>query len=161
MRSPVRLRVIILDDEPLIRRLLFTVLDRRGSEVFTFADPGDCPLHGVLECPCPAGARCADVILSDVQMGEIDGIDFVRDLTHKGCRQPHFELMSARWHTAAITRAERLKCPLLAKPVATANVIRWLEQIELSISPDRTPVEWHQLGQAVGAQQSANREMVL
>jgi CheY-like chemotaxis protein len=149
--SRVRPRAVIVDDDPLVRRFLRTILDRRGYEVLTFADPVDCPLHLVPRCPCPAGTRCTDVILSDVQMREIDGINFVETLTHKGCRQPHFALMSATWSTANITRAGRLRCPLFAKPFETASVFRWLEEVEQSISTDRTLLEWHQLAQAAEA----------
>jgi len=35
----MRLRAVIFDDEPLMRQLLWSLLDRRGYEVFTFPDP--------------------------------------------------------------------------------------------------------------------------
>ena len=63
-------------------------------EVITFPEPGVCPLHVSLRCPCADGTSCSDLIVSDVNMLGQNGIDFVEQLINKGCRQRHFALMS-------------------------------------------------------------------
>lgn len=77
----------------------------RGFEVFTFAEPSLCPLHVVQECPCPVNSRCTHLILSDVNMSETNGIDFVERLIQKGCRQPLFALMAGTFTEADRARA--------------------------------------------------------
>ena len=79
----MRIRAVILDDEPVIRRMLWTLCDERGYEVFTFRDPCVCPLHTIRKCPCPDGTICADIIISDVTMLNVSGLDFIEDLLNK------------------------------------------------------------------------------
>ena len=50
----MRLRAVVLDEDPLVRQLLYAVLDTRGYEVFTFPHPGVCPIHMADRCLCPS-----------------------------------------------------------------------------------------------------------
>ena len=90
----MRRRVVIFDDEPLIRRALWTFFDQRNYEVLSFPEPGVCPLSRHQQCPCPEGTFCSDLVISDVNMFGKNGIDYLEELMQKGCRQRHFALMS-------------------------------------------------------------------
>lgn len=138
----MRLRGLIFEDEALLRQLLWTILDRRGYEVFTYPDPGLCPLKSAAGCPCPVGTICADVIVSDVQMAGTTGLDFVQQLLEKNCRRPQIALMSGSWTDAEIKRAERLGCKVFQKPFHMAEMIAWLEQAEQNIPPERHLFDW-------------------
>jgi len=138
----VKLRALIFADQSEMCELLGSVLARRGYEVFTYPEPGLCPLKARPQCRCPADTVCADVILSDVQMPGGNGIDFVQTLLEKGCHQPHIALMSGSWSQSDIKRAARLGCKLFKKPFHLAEVNEWLDQIETSISPARRLFDW-------------------
>jgi len=101
---------VIFDDEGLFRRVLWIFFDERGYEVFTFPYPDLCPLHLALECPCPLGTSCSDIIISDVNMLGNNGIDFIEKLIKKGCKQRHFALMSGDFTNGDRDRAARLGC---------------------------------------------------
>jgi DNA-binding response OmpR family regulator len=142
----MRLRVVIFDDEPAIRELLRTVCERRGYEVFTFRNPGLCPLHVMERCPCGPGAFCADLLLCDLHMPEVAGLDFVEGLRAKGCAGPQIALMSGAWSPAAHARAVRLGCRLFEKPFEIPELLAWLHLAEVQVAPRRALLDWRELG---------------
>lgn len=141
--SNIRHRAVILDDNSTIRKVLWNLFDGRGYEVYTFPDPGLCPLHEVRECPCPPASSCADVIVSDLNMVNGNGIDFLEQLVQKGCKQRHFALMSGDFSDADLARASRLGCTLFKKPLDMALLMAWVEEVERSIPSGRTLFNWH------------------
>jgi CheY-like chemotaxis protein len=64
-------RVLVVDDDPLIRDVLRTILDLEGVAVTTAADGGEA--LGVL-----AGDPLPDVLVLDVMMPGIDGLEVCR-----------------------------------------------------------------------------------
>ncbi len=142
----MRLRALIFEDEAAIRQLLWFVCDRRGYEVFTFPDPGMCPLHVIDRCPCPAGTSCADIIISDINMLEVNGLDFVEALATKGCALPHFALVSGAWTDEDRARASRLGCTLFVKPFSFVELTTWLEHVERRVAPTRRLLDWDAQG---------------
>jgi CheY-like chemotaxis protein len=142
--STKRYRAVILDDNSMIRKVLWSFLDRLGYEVFTFPDPGLCPLHVLGKCACPASTTCADVIVSDLNMVDGNGIDFLEQLVQKGCQRPQFALMSGDFSDEDLSRASRLGCALFKKPLDLAQFAKWLEEVERSIPSKRTLYNWYQ-----------------
>jgi CheY-like chemotaxis protein len=138
----MRRRVVILDDNALIRQLLWKLFDERGYEVFTFPNPDMCPLHVVRECPCPADTSCADLIISDVNMLQGNGIDFLEQLLQKGCKQRHFALISAGFSQADLDRAAKLGCALFDKPLDFEKLMKWVQKVERSIPSTRVLFNW-------------------
>jgi len=138
----MRFRAIIFDDSSLIRFSLWSIFDGRGYEVFTFPDPGLCPLHTSEKCPCPPETKCADVIISDVKMSGINGLDFVEQLIQKGCKRPPIALMSANFSESDRARAAILGCALFTKPFESAEIVGWIEEVERSISSERALFDW-------------------
>ena len=142
----MRLRAVIFEDEPGIREFLWRLCDRRGYEVLTFPDPGLCPLHVMDRCPCPPGTVCADLLLSDLQMPEVAGLDFVEGLLAKGCVAPHLGLMSGAWSPAAHARAVRLGCRLFQRPFDMAELLAWFDTVEAQVDFTRALLEWRGQG---------------
>ncbi|MFH0909403.1 MAG: response regulator [bacterium] len=141
----MRPRVLIFDDDPLIRQMLWAVCDRRGYEVFTFPDPGLCPLDAKGQCPCESGTSCTDIIISDLEMPCVKGLDFVETLLGNGCHCRHIALMSGAWSDHNVARARELGCKLFAKPFPISEITEWLVQVERALSPDRQLHDWHSL----------------
>ncbi len=141
----MRLRAVIFDDEPLMSPLVQAVLKRPEYEIFTFCDPGFCPLHVADHCPCPAGALCADVIISDLKMPMVNGLDFLQTLMEKGCRRPQFAITSRSWTEAEVERARQLGCKVFTKPFYISDIIQWLGEVEPLIRRDRQLTNSHRL----------------
>ena len=142
----MRHRAVIFEDDSLIRFALWKLFDDRGYEVFTFPEPGMCPLHVVRECPCPADTNCSDLIISDVNMHGTNGIDFLEVLIQKGCRQRHIALMSGNFSDTDLARAAKIGCVLFAKPLELDAITAWVEVVEESIPPERALYSWVQTG---------------
>lgn len=137
----MRPRALVFDDDSLIRHLLWRYLDRRGYEVFTFPDPGLCPLHAKDRCLCDQETTCTDIILSDLNMPNVKGLDFVEELFAKGCRCHNIALMSGAWSEHDVARANSLGCKLFSKPFTIAEIQKWLVQVEGRLTPDRKLLE--------------------
>jgi CheY-like chemotaxis protein len=138
----MRLRAVICEDHPAIREVLRLLCERRGYEVFAFAHPGLCPLNTIGHCPCGPGAVCADLLLTDLQMPEVQGLDFVETLRAKRCVAPHLALMAGDWTDASLARATRLGCRLFSKPFPMAELLAWFDWVETQVTPTRVLVPW-------------------
>lgn len=67
-------KVLIVEDNPDSREMLSFILKYEGYNVFTASD-GD---EGITQ----AKTTCPDLIISDLEMPNIDGIELVRTLRH-------------------------------------------------------------------------------
>ena len=67
MPESKRLRVFVVDDEPIIGFTLATVLESAGYTARSFTDP--------LEALRSAETNCPDYLISDVMMPALNGID--------------------------------------------------------------------------------------
>jgi CheY-like chemotaxis protein len=130
----MKLRAIVFDDDAVLRRMLREICETRGYEVFDFPDPKICPLHVRSSCPCPGETKCTDVIISDVQMSNVSGLDFVEGLLRKGCKGPHIALISGDWSYSDLVRAEQLGCKTFFKPFQLSQIVDWLKGVE-SLTP--------------------------
>jgi CheY-like chemotaxis protein len=82
----MKYRTILCEDNEYVRNVFHFILEERGHEVFTFEDPADCPLSSLTECKCNHMHFCSDIIISDVSMPFINGLDFIETLREKGCK---------------------------------------------------------------------------
>jgi DNA-binding response OmpR family regulator len=139
----MRLRALVFDDDPAIRKLLWMVLDHRGYQVFTFPDPGLCPLYRAHHCTCPTAGACADMIVSDLEMPTVKGLDFVEALRAKGCHCAAIALMSGNWSEEDKQRARIIGCKLFTKPFAMGEFTQWVDETTHGVKPDRELADWH------------------
>ena len=72
------LRVMIVDDEPIVGRRLKPALEKRGLEVEAYTDP--------LQALARLDAGDLDVVVSDVKMHGLDGISLLQRLRERGAR---------------------------------------------------------------------------
>lgn len=138
----MKFRALVFDHDKMARKMLWTVLDRRGYEVLAFPDPTACPLHKKPSCPCPADQTCADVIISDLKMPGGEGVEFIARQKAKGCRCEHIALTCAKWTDADRARARDLGCRLFAKPLHLRDIYKWLDKVEESIARGRKLAAW-------------------
>ena len=136
-------RVLIFDDQKEIRQLLWSLFDDRGYEVFTFPHPAICPLSEADCCPCPSDQSCTDIIISDVEMPFLNGLDFIEQQIGKGCRCKYIALMSGAFTDEHVAKATALGIKLFKKPFQIKEIIEWLDQVETEIDPQRKLTDWY------------------
>ena len=78
--------MLVVDDEPAIRRFLRTSLDAQGYQVIE-AEDGEQALEAMRRSP-------ADVVILDLGLPDIDGFEVIRRLRDKGSTVPIIVLSS-------------------------------------------------------------------
>ena len=101
--------MLIIDDDPLVRRAFGFAVSLRGWTAFTDDQYADCARliaeHGI------------DVLLTDYQMPPTNGLDLIDKLRSLGIRIPAL-IVSANAHAIDSNRAKRLKVfKILSKPL--------------------------------------------
>lgn len=134
----MRLRVVVLEDEEFIRALISSALEDRGYEVIACSEPLFCPIYLDSNCQCPQHQPCCDVIITDVNMPNITGLEFIEHQRKKGCKVPCIAIMSGSWTDAELEQAKGLACNLFKKPFRIDVINKYLDECERNIAPDRT-----------------------
>jgi DNA-binding NtrC family response regulator len=114
--------VYIVDDDPVIASTLETILSKHGFHVTSFTLP--------LVALQTALASPPDLLISDVSMPELDGVELAIEVTerHSACR---VLLISGHASTADLLHVARKRghsFEMLAKPVHPAVVIDKIHQ---------------------------------
>lgn len=142
MKPGFKLRIILLEDNEELRRILSEVFAARGHEVLSFSNPAICPLQMIPECQCTANQTCTDIILSDLDMPNMNGLRFVENQKKKNCKCQNVVLMSGGWTEHELQRAQELGCKTLAKPFPLDEFLEWLDEAERSIESTRVLCNW-------------------
>jgi CheY-like chemotaxis protein len=133
----MKARVFVFEDNETLRSMLCLVLESRGYEVMCYSEPGLCPMHLDRKCPCPHQYACADAIITDLNMPHITGLEFLEDRIQNGCKVKCRAVMSGGWTDEGLDRAKRLGCQVFEKPFRFDELMRWLDECEKKIDPDR------------------------
>ncbi len=131
------LRVLIFEDNDILRSTLKHLLEELGYEVFTFSDPGLCPVYDSVNHNCPLDHACADIIISDVNMPTETGLELIKDRRQKGCKIIYRALMSGDWTDSDLNFARELGCRVFHKPFNFEEILQWLDDCGKQIAPDR------------------------
>ena len=125
--SPVRKRILVLDDEQAIQRLLKIVLESEGYEVVT-TDDGRLALEMIRLQP-------VDLIIQDLRMPKMDGLQFLRHLKEQNPELPSIVLTAYGTLETAVEAMRLGAYTHINKPFDTEEirltVARALERIEL------------------------------
>jgi CheY-like chemotaxis protein len=139
----MRLRSLIFEDDETVRTLLRQVFLDRGYEVFAFGSPSLCPLNVNRVCECPLPCACGDVLLSDLRMPMVGGLEFVRAQRLKGCHLKFIALMSGCWSEDDLQLARLYDCKVFQKPFALSELYAWLDDCERQIDHSRCLADFH------------------
>jgi CheY-like chemotaxis protein len=144
MKLVTKLRVFLLEDNDIVRSMMSEILAARGYEIFDFSNPAICPLQIMPECRCSENQTCTDIIISDLDMPNMTGLDFIENQKKKNCKCQHVVLMSGSWTEQDLFRAHELGCKTIAKPFPFQEFNEWLDEVEKSIEPSRELADWFQ-----------------
>ncbi len=130
-------RILIFEDNDILRSALEYILNERGYEVFTFANPIMCQTFDSVHHYCPADHACADIIISDVNMPASNGLEFMKERLRKGCKVKYRALMSGDWTDSDLKYARELGCHIFHKPFNIEEMLKWLDDCAQKINSDR------------------------
>ena len=131
------MKAIIIDDDPMMLTLLETLLNKRAYDVQRYTSANLCPIYDYKSCDCPMTNLCADVIITDLLMPFVNGVEFIERLRQMGCKCKHIAMMSGSWTEENLLVAGFLKIEVFLKPLNLTRFEKWLTEAEtdLAISP--------------------------
>ena len=134
-----QLRIIIFEDDEMLSGLLKKTLQDDGHEVLTFSDPTACPVLQNYHTKCPQKHPCADVVISDINMPNMDGLELLSILKSRGCKalDANKALMSADTSNEQRDAVKELGCKFFAKPFKLTDVKDWLEECAARVPEGR------------------------
>ena len=135
----MELRIIVIEDDDAIRQSLTLLLRKNGYEVISASDPTICPIYSTLDESCPHEDACGDFLLTDNQMPNMTGLEFIETQSQRECKGivGNKAVMSGSWSSEEREKAEKLGCKIFTKPFRIEEIIEWLDERKILISPDR------------------------
>jgi CheY-like chemotaxis protein len=138
-------RVLIFEDNDMIRSTLKAILDEMGYEVHTFSNPGMCPIYHGAHHNCLKDHPCSDIIISDINMPFENGLEFIKNRLKKGNKVKFRALMSADWNESNLHHAGNLGCKIISKPFDIEDFLRWIDDCRKKIDDKRVLSDWFAL----------------
>lgn len=135
-------RIILFDDDQIIRQTLKQVFERKGYEIFVFENPSLIPLQHSHNCQCAENERCADIVITDIDMPHVSGLDFIDKQQKKGCKIQNIAIMSGSFSEPKIEHAKKLGCSVFSKPFSLIDLIEWIKNSEAQIDYDSNLSSW-------------------
>jgi PAS domain S-box-containing protein len=114
------IRVLVVDDEPMVRHVLAEQLTAAGYAVASAADG----THGLAMLD---GAEPMDLIVSDLSMPGMDGLAFIREAQRRHPKLPAILLTGFATNAAQIALSGMFS--LLRKPVTTVQLTERVEML--------------------------------
>jgi CheY-like chemotaxis protein len=137
-----KLRAIVFDDNVDDRYLIKRLLERLGYEVLDYVDPTACPLLYSHECQCGQTEACSDILITDVNMPKVSGLEFLEQQIQKGCKIPNIAITSDAWSDSNLKHAQRLGLTTLEKTRTWDALADWLDERGPQIDPSRSLSNW-------------------
>jgi CheY-like chemotaxis protein len=130
----VKVRAIVLDDNNTVRTVISDILEDRGYEVFDSSEPTFSPIYLDSKCPCSGEYLCANIVITDINMPNMTGLEFIEYQKSMGCKIPNIAVMSGRWTVEELEHAKRLGCHTINKPFKVDEIKKWLDVCESKLN---------------------------
>ncbi len=121
-------RVILFEDDFHIRKIMELMASSNGHELFTYEDPSLCLLQQSHDCQCSEQEVCADIVITDIDMPHVLGLDFIEGQIKKGCKVKNFAILSGCWNDEYLKRAKSLDCTVFEKPSFLYKISEWIDK---------------------------------
>lgn len=135
-------RVMIFDDEENFLNNLKRWFSHKDYEVFTFNNPIVCSIYEERIDQCIKENPCADIIITDLNMPEMNGIELLQYQSRRGCKIEirNKAIISGYIDDENRKAIENLGCSFFLKPLELSLISDWLntceKRIDLSLPLD-------------------------
>jgi len=123
----VGMKIVFVDDDPMVLHVLGGVFRRRGHAVLTYDTPLSCPIYTARHGACFPESTCPDIIISDYDMPEVDGAQFIETIMKKGCKCKRLALLSGKGiPDSVMMRLAKYGTRFFTKPLDFVELEVWL-----------------------------------
>ncbi len=129
-------RVIVIDDDESLRTAIAAILKKQGYEVHAYPEPSLCPIYLNCACHCPVEHACTNVIVIDVNLPNMIGLEFIESQKGHGCKVQNIAVMSAVWKEDELKSFESYGCKIFTKPFKMDELTNWLDDCERNTDPN-------------------------
>jgi two-component system response regulator FixJ len=126
----MKTRIFFVDDDEQNRNLMKRFLEHYGYEVSVFGTGKVCEMDEEQKCMLDDTGRCADIIISDIHMPIISGVEFVEKLISSQCKCPNIALISGGWSSEKLQKAKSFNCKIFEKPFEFEDILGWIRECE-------------------------------
>jgi CheY-like chemotaxis protein len=132
-------RILFFGNQEEINSLYSLFLRSKGYEVLHFQSPSACALIKKQTCSCPRNHVCADMMISDMDMEGMTGLELIRQQYERGCRAltEHKAVISKGLTSSQKSEAAALGCKTLLQPFRLKDMMEWVRKCEQGILPGR------------------------
>ena len=130
-----KLKILIIDDEPMVLDSLNIWLSKRGYEVQTFIEPTVCSIYEKKTDDCSKENRCADIIITDYKMPRMNGIELLQYQSQRGCTLDiRNKVVITGYMDDEIKKViEDMGCSFFEKPLELSLILDWINECEKHI----------------------------
>ncbi len=128
-------RAVIYDDDTVILDVLKQYLSLRGYEVMSFKEPVVCPINEEV-AQCTSLNSCADIMITDLMMPAMNGIDLLKAQAKRGCKlNMKNKALISGFDTDDFDSEDvyKLGCAFFKKPFDFSELSIWLSERELQM----------------------------
>lgn len=129
-------RAVVIDDDQAIRSVISSILKRRGYEVHASTEPLSCPIFLHHECQCQIEHACTNILITDVNMPNMTGLEFIKNQKINGCKVQNIAVISAAWQESDLKLAKNLGYKIFKKPFKINELNKWLDECERNTDPN-------------------------
>ena len=132
-------RILFFGDHDELGNVYSLFLRSKGYEVFHFPSPVTCAIAKEGKCRCSRDHVCTDLLIVDLDMEGMTGLDLIRHQAERGCRSlPAFKAVISKGFTSRQDHEARsLGCKTFRKPFRLLDMLEWVRSCEKSIPADR------------------------
>lgn len=133
-----RRRVVLFDDDPFVLDALSLFFEGRGYDVIGCREAVSCVVYE--DSPsCDRERPCADIMITDLQMPGMNGIQLFETQTRRGCplTVKNKAVLSGSLDSAALVAIRRLGCAWFEKPFRLAQLDKWIRECEFRMDLSR------------------------
>ncbi|PLY05571.1 MAG: hypothetical protein C0624_04790 [Desulfuromonas sp.] len=140
----MNLRVIIVDPDEGMLKLLTILVRRMGHEVVALKEPTSCPVYSNESSKCGQNHPCGDLLILNNQLHKNTGLKLIDQQARGGCKAaPRNKLvLSASSNSEAeLQYAKEIGCQVIKKPFHLDDIKKWIDATEKLIAPNRKLAE--------------------
>jgi CheY-like chemotaxis protein len=144
-------RILVFGDHEELGNLCTLYLLSKGYEVFHFPSPTTCALIAGQKCTCPRDHVCADILIAEMEMEGMTGLDLIRHQKDRGCRAlpENKAVIATAFSRKQEGEAASLGCKTLLKPFRLLDMMEWVSRCEMNLDPERKLVAKEELFETV------------